>query len=126
MLLTWILRTTVGACAISWNRLDQLLESLLIARLLALVQGRCHARLTNAKVATQGTGLGSERENVHKAKCVGVEAGRLRPGLQYQLLQEGQLHGKRELCNRGCSIEELEAMTSNAASHMAEQLQIQG
>lgn len=28
--------------------------------------------------------------------------------------------------NRGCSIEELEAMTSNAASHMAEQLQIQG
>lgn len=96
MLLTWIFRTTVGACAISWDRLDQLLESLLIARLLALVQGRCHARLTSAKAATQGIGSGSERANVHKGKHVGVEAGEQRPGLQYQLLQEGQLHGKSE------------------------------
>jgi hypothetical protein len=41
-MLTWVPRATVGASAVARDRLDQVLERALIARLLALVQSRCH------------------------------------------------------------------------------------
>jgi hypothetical protein len=55
MLLTWTLRTAVGTRAVSRHGLDQLLQRSFIARLLALVQRRCHLLLlTSAPVATRG------------------------------------------------------------------------
>jgi hypothetical protein len=56
MLLTWIPCATVGACAVPRDRLDQLLQRPLVARLLALVQGRCHLVLvrTRAPGAARG------------------------------------------------------------------------
>lgn len=79
MLLTWILRTTVGTRVVSRNRLDQFLERPLVARLLALVQGRCHLLRMNAPSATRGIEIGSERQNVHEGKHVGFETGRSTP-----------------------------------------------
>jgi hypothetical protein len=54
MLLTWILCATVGTRAVPWDGLDQLLQRPLVARLLALVQGRCHLVRMNAPSATRG------------------------------------------------------------------------
>jgi hypothetical protein len=73
MLLTWVLCTAVSAGAVSGDRLDQLLQRSLIARLLALVQGRCHLVVrSNARVA-RGMMLGGRRQNVHEGKRAGFE-----------------------------------------------------
>jgi hypothetical protein len=72
MLLTRVSCTTVGACAVSRHRLDQLLQCSLIARLLALVQGRCHVVRSKARVAREMM-LGERRQNVHEGKRAGFE-----------------------------------------------------
>jgi hypothetical protein len=84
ILLTWVLRTTIGTRAVSRDRLDQLLQRPLIARLLALVQGRCHLARANAPVAKRVIGIGSGRLNVRnliRGIHVGFGAGLVVPEL---------------------------------------------
>jgi hypothetical protein len=111
MLLTWTLRTAVGACAVPRHGFDQLLQRSFIARLLALVQRRCHLLLlTSAPVATQGR----EKEravNVHKGKHVGSRS----PELQNNYCgKEKSISGQATQGNRGSKSSSRSAMTSNA------------
>lgn len=73
MLLTWISGIAVGTRAVPRDRLDQLLQGTLVARLLALVQRGGHGLRKEVRVARR-TGFRSGRRG-HESSTRGLGAG---------------------------------------------------
>lgn len=78
--LTWVLRATVGTGAVSRDRLDQILQRTLVARLLTLVQGGRHVLRKEERRLAQSTRSGSGRRRTRAT----------RGGMGRQLVEAGE------------------------------------